>query len=86
MKANDRNISWENEVIFYRYNYYGSIGMPSFDVAKFSYPKKMRKYNKWLGKDYKFFHKPYIKKWLNRYMHACEQLFDKYVLEIKKNL
>ena len=40
MKVDDRNISWQNEVIFYPYNYYESIGMPSFDVARFSCPKK----------------------------------------------
>ena len=43
MKVDDRNNSWQNEVIFYPYNYYGSIGIPSFDVAWFSYPKEIKK-------------------------------------------
>ena len=46
MKVDDRYISWQNEVIFYQYNYYESIGMPSFDVAKFNCPKEMKIYNK----------------------------------------
>ena len=59
MKVND--ILWQNEVTFYPYNYYGSIEMPSFDAARFSCPKKLKKYNKCLGTDYKIFCKPYIK-------------------------
>ena len=41
MKVNDCNISWQNEVIFHPFNYYGLIRMQSFDVVKFSCPKEM---------------------------------------------
>ena len=36
MKVDNRVISCQNEVIFYPYNYYGSIGMPTFEVARFT--------------------------------------------------
>ena len=71
MKVNDCNISWQNEVIFYPFSYYGSIRMPSFDVVKFSCPKEMKKYKKWLGTDYNIFRKPYIKK-IAEPLDACE--------------
>ena len=46
----------------------------------------MKKYNKWLGTDYNFFfRKPDIKR-IPEPLDACEQLFDKNVLEIKKLL
>ena len=80
MKVDDRNISLENEVIFYPFGYYGSIGMPSFDVAKFSCPKEMKKYNKWLSTDFNIFCKPYIKKYLNRKMlvnSSLTKIFEK---------
>ena len=83
MKVNDRNISWQNEVILSPFSQYGSVGMPSFDVVKFTCPKEMKKYNKWLGTDYNIFRKPYLKK-IPQPLDACEQFFEKNVLEIKE--
>ena len=86
MKVNDSNVSYQNELIFYLYTYYCLFGQVGYPVQGFHcMSSKVQKYSKWLGTDDIIFMRPYIKK-IPESLSACEQLFGKYVLEIKKLL
>ena len=63
MKVNDSNVSYQNELIFYPYTYYGSFGQVGYLVQGFhGTSSKIQNYNKWLGTDDKIFMRLYIKK------------------------
>ena len=76
--------NYQNELIFYPYNYYGSFGQVGYPVMRFeSVSPATKKYKEWLGTDNRIFMKPYIKK-IPKPLKYCEELFDKDVLEIKQ--
>ena len=75
---------YENELIFYTYNYYGSFGQVGYPVMKFeSVSPATKKYGEWLSTDNRTFMKPYMKK-IPKPLKYCDELFDKDVLEIKQ--
>ena len=58
---------YQNEVIFYPYNYYGSFGQVRYPVVSFqAISPKIKKYKEWLSTDNRIFMKPYIKKYQSR--------------------
>ena len=56
--------NYQNELIFYSYNFYGSFGQVGYPVVRFEgVSSATRKYKEWLGTDNRNFIKPYIKKY-----------------------
>ena len=67
MKVKVSDQQYQNELIFYPYNYYGSFGQVRYPVVRFeSVSPATKKYKKWLGTDNRIFMKPYIKKYQSR--------------------
>ena len=84
MKVKTFAKNYQNELIFYPYNYYGSFGKVGYPVIGFqAVSQATQKYKEWLGTDNRIFMKPYIKK-VPKPLKYCEELFDKGVLEIKQ--
>ena len=84
MKVKVSAQQYQNELIFYPYNYYGSFGQVGYPVIGFqAVSQANQKYKEWLGTDNKIFMKPYIRK-IPKPLTDCEKLFDKDVLEIKQ--
>ena len=55
--------NYQNELIFYPYNYYRSFGKVRYPVVRFETVSPMtKKYKEWLGTDNRVFMKPYVKK------------------------
>ena len=76
--------NYQNELIFYHYNYYGSFGEVGYPVIKFeSVSPTTKKYSEWLNTDNRIFMKLCIKK-IPKPLKYCEELFDKDVLEIQQ--
>ena len=76
--------SYQNELKFYPYNYYGSFGQVGYPVMRFDcVSPTTKKYKEWLGTDNRIFMRPCIKK-IPKPLKYCEELFDKDVLEIKQ--
>ena len=67
MKVKVSAQNYQNELIFYPYNYYGSFGQVGYHVVRFEavYPAT-KKYKEWLGTGNRIFMKPYIKKYQSR--------------------
>ena len=83
MKVKVTSQQYQNELIFYPYNYYGSFGLVRYLVMRFeSVSSATKKYRELLGTDNRIFMKPYIKK-TPKSLKYCEELFDKDVLEMK---
>ena len=80
MKVEVSAQNYQNELIFYPYNYCGSIGQVGYPVMSFEATKK---YTEWLGTENRVFMRPYIKK-IPKPLKYCDELFDKDVLEIKQ--
>ena len=75
---------YQNEVIFYLFNYYSSFGQVGYPAVSFqAISPKIKKYKEWLGTDKRIFMKPYIKK-IPKLIKVCEELFDEDVLTIKQ--
>ena len=52
MRVNDNNLSYQNELIFYPYTYYGWFGQIGYSVMSFECKSpKIKKYSEWLGTD-----------------------------------
>ena len=84
MKVKVSTEQYQNELIFYPYNYYGSFGQVGYPVTGFqAVSQATKKYKEWLGTDNIIFMKPYIRK-IPKPLTDCEKLFDKDVLEIKQ--
>ena len=84
MKVNNDIVSYQNELIFFPFTYYGSYGKVGYPVVGFkAVSPATKKYKEWLGTDNRIFMKPYIKK-IPKSLKYCEELFDKDVLEIKQ--
>ena len=84
MKVKTSSQQYQNEIIFYLYNYYGSFGHVGYPVVSFqAISPKIKKYKEWLGTDNRIFMKPYIKK-IPRLLKFCEELLDEDVLTIKQ--
>ena len=84
MKVNNDVISYLNELIFFPYTYYGSLGQIAYHVSGFHCASiATKKYREWYGTDDRIFMRPYIKK-ISKPLKYCKELFDKDVLEIKK--
>ena len=64
---------YQNELIFYPYNYYGSFGPVRYPAMGFEA----------VSRDKRIFMRPFIKK-IPKPLKYCEELFDKDVLEIKQ--
>ena len=61
MKVKVSAQQYQNELMFYPYNYYGSFGQVMYPVMKFeSVSPASKKYGEWLGTDNITFMKPYI--------------------------
>ena len=76
--------NYQNELIFYPYNYYGSFGQVGYHVMRFEgVSPATKKYKEWLDTDNRTFMKPYVKK-IPKLLKYCEELFDKDVLEIRQ--
>ena len=56
--------NYQNELIFYPYNYYGQVRYPVMRFEGVSPATK--KYDEWLDTDNRIFMKPYIKKYQSR--------------------
>ena len=81
MKVQVSSEQYQNELIFYPYNYYGLFGRVGYHVMKFESVSPATKiYREWLGTDNRIFMKPYIKK-IPKPLEYCEELFDKDVLD-----
>ena len=64
MKVKVSAQNYQNELIFYLYNYYGSFGQVGYPVIGFqAVSQATQKYKEWLGTDNRIFMKPYIKKY-----------------------
>ena len=84
MKVKVSAQQYENELIFYPYNYYGSFGQVGYPVIGFqAVSQATQKYKEWLSTDNRIFMKPYIRK-IPKLLTDCEKLFDKDVLELKQ--
>ena len=84
MKVKVSAQDYQNELIFYPFNYYGSFGQVGYPTMGFeAVSPATKKYKEWLGTDNRIFMKPYIKK-IPKPLKYCEELFDKDVLEIKQ--
>ena len=67
MKVKVSAQNYQNELIFYPYNYYGSFGQVGYPLMRFeSVSPATKKYKEWLGTDNIIFMKPYIKKYQSR--------------------
>ena len=67
--------SYQNELIFYPYNYYGLFGHVGYLVVKFeAVSPATKKYKVWFGTDDRIFMKPYIKK-IPKPLKYYEELF-----------
>ena len=56
--------NYQNELIFYPYNYYGSFGEVGYPVMRFeSVSPATKKHGEWLNTDNRIFVKPHIKKY-----------------------
>ena len=67
MKVTVSAQSYQNELIFYPYNYYGSFGQAGYPVVNFeAVSPATKKYKEWLATDNRSFLKPYIKKYQSR--------------------
>ena len=56
--------NYQNELIFYRYNYYGSFAQVGYPVMRFEGVSSVtKKYKEWLDTDDGIFMKLYIKKY-----------------------
>ena len=63
MKVKVSAQNYQNELIFYPYNYYGSFGQVGYPVVRFEAVSPVtKKYRERLGTDNRTFMKPYIKK------------------------
>ena len=63
MKVKVSAQSYQNELIFYPYIYYGSFGQVGYPVMGFeAVSQATKKYNEWLRTDKRIFMRPYIKK------------------------
>ena len=59
--------NYQNELIFYPCNYYGSFGQVGYLVMRFEgVSQATKKYKEWLDRDNRIFMKPYIKKYQSR--------------------
>ena len=77
MKVKISAQNYQNELIFYPYNYYGSFGQVGYPVTGVqTVSQATQKYKEWLGTDN-------LRKILKP-LTDCEKLFDKDVLEIKQ--
>ena len=86
MKVKVSAQQYQNEVMFYPYNYYGSFGQVRYPAVIFqAISPKIKKYKEWLGTDNRIFMKPYIKK-IPKPLTFCEEFFDEDVLTIKQLL
>ena len=84
MKVKVSAQQYQNELIIYPDNYYGSFGQVGYPVIGFqAVSQATQKYKEWLGTDNRIFMKPYIRK-IPKQLTDCEKLFDKDVLEIKQ--
>ena len=84
MKVKVSTQQYQNEVMFYPYNYYGSFGQVRYPAVIFqAISPKIKKYKEWLGTDNRIFMKPYIKK-IPKPLKFYEELFDEDVLTIKQ--
>ena len=67
MKVNNDIVSYQNELIFFPFIYYGSYGKVGYPVVGFkAVSPATKKYKEWLGTDKRIFMKPYIKKYQSR--------------------
>ena len=67
MKVKVSAQNYQNELIFYPYNYYGSFGQVGYPVMRFEgVSPATKKYKEWLGTDNRIFIKSYIKKYQSR--------------------
>ena len=67
MKVKVSAQQYQNELIFYPYNYYGSFGQVGYPVIRFErISSATKKYREWLGRGNRIFMKPYIKKYRSR--------------------
>ena len=83
MKVNDDIVSYQNELIFFPFIYYGSYGKVGHPAVGFkAVSPATKKYKEWLGTDKRILMKLYIKK-IPKPLNNCEEFFDKDVLEIK---
>ena len=63
MKVKVSAQNYQNELIFYPYNYYGSFGQVGYPVMRFeSVSPATKKYKEYLDTDRRIFMKSYIKK------------------------
>ena len=63
MKVKVAAQNYQNELIFYPYNYYGSFGQVRYPVMSFeAVSPATKKYTEWLGTDNRISMRPYIKK------------------------
>ena len=84
MKVKVSAQQYQNEVIFYPFNYYSSFDQVGYPAVSFqAISPKTKKYKEWLGTDNRTFMKPYIKK-IPKPLKFCEGLFDEDVLTIKQ--
>ena len=64
MKVKISAQNYQNELIFYRYNYYGSFAQAGYPVMRFEGVSSVnKKYKEWLDTDNRIFMKLYIKKY-----------------------
>ena len=64
MKVKISAQNYQNELIFYPYNYYNSFGEVGYPVMGFEAASPAnKKCKEWLGTDKRIFMKPYIKKY-----------------------
>ena len=72
--------NYQNQLIFYLYNYYGSFGLVGYPVMRFEgVSPAIKKYKEWLDTDNRIFVKPYIKKYQSHLSIAkSEELFIVY--------
>ena len=84
MKVKVSAQQYQNEVIFYPFNYYGSFGQVGYPAVSFqAISPKLKKYKEWLSTVNRIFMKPYIKK-IPKPLKFYEELFDEDVLTIKQ--
>ena len=64
MKVKVSAQQYQNKLIFYPYNYYGSFGQVGYPVMRFKAVSPVtKKYKEWLVTDNRIFMKPHIKKY-----------------------
>ena len=64
MKVKVSTQQYQNKLIFYPYNYYGSFGQVGYPVMRFKAVSPVtKKYKEWLVTDNRIFMKPHIKKY-----------------------